>query len=108
MGGIGQSTTYLFLVDPSVTFYLQCSSAARQRQTNDAEDGPSRERWEGWDELVEKINREIGTGQYDRVAVIGSSMGATAILALCGRFHTCDAAIVFNPLVDLVRETRLG
>lgn len=34
-------------------------------------------------------------------------MGATAILALCGRFLRCDAAIVFNPLVDLIHESRL-
>jgi len=98
--GVLHRTDCLFLVDPSVTFYLKSSKAKRFHSLR-------HNNWTGWDELEEKINRLIRTRQYDKVILVGSSMGATAILALCGRIQ-CDKVVVFNPLVDLVRESRSG
>ncbi|CAB9502901.1 expressed unknown protein [Seminavis robusta] len=97
----GVAADCLFLVDPSVTFYTKSSSHAQRRSKRFGT-------WEGWDEVVEDINQLIAAEGYDKVVAVGSSMGATAILALVGRFRRCDTAVVFNPLVDLVHESRLG
>ena len=80
----GVSCDQLFLVDPSVTFFCQSPSNSSK--------------WTGLEELAEQLNTVAD--KYDKVIAVGSSMGATALLALCGRFH-CDAAVTFNPLVDL-------
>jgi len=77
----------LFVTDPSQAFYLRHPSG----------------RWDAGDFYAANLDRI--SSRYSKVLAIGSSMGATAILHLAGRF-TCHKAVVFNPLVDLMNETR--
>jgi hypothetical protein len=77
----------LFVTDPSQAFYLRHPSG----------------RWDSGDFYAANLDRI--SSRYSKVLAIGSSMGATAILHLAGRF-TCHKAVVFNPLVDLISESR--
>ena len=77
----------LFVTDPFQSFYLKNPSG----------------HWDGGAFYAQRL--QAFAEQYQKVIVIGSSMGATGILHLAGRF-ACHMAIVFNPLVDLRRDSR--
>jgi hypothetical protein len=78
----------LFLTDPAQSFYLRNPAGV----------------WDGGSYYATEVSKI--SKAYRKVICVGSSMGATGILLLHGRFP-CDAAVVFNPLVDVHHEERL-
>ena len=85
---LGVGTDLLFVTDPSCTFYLGNASG----------------QWDNGDYYAETISRIAS--RYKKVFVIGSSMGATGILHLFGRFN-CSTAVLYNPIVDVRKDDRL-